>query len=67
MTRSADRTGILIVHVWRESRSRTGLRARITQTSDTRQPGMATSTAASPDDVCSVVRTWVEDFAALAP
>lgn len=60
--RSSDRTGILIVRLWIEGDARDGLRARITQTLDSTGHEQAVATAASPQDICDVVRTWVDAF-----
>ncbi|MGZ4141882.1 MAG: hypothetical protein ACXVQY_05175, partial [Actinomycetota bacterium] len=61
-TQSADRTGILIVHLWIEANATDGFRARITQTLDSTDPEQAMVTAANPEDIYAVVRTWVEAF-----
>ena len=61
-TPTPDRTGILIVRLWIEGTADGGLRARITQTHDTTGPEQAMASAATPDDIYSVVRTWVETF-----
>lgn len=66
MTSSADRTGILIVHLWQEPGSRVGLRARITQSMDSMRPELAMATAANAEDIYALVRTWVEDFVTLS-
>jgi hypothetical protein len=63
MTRpSSARTGILIVRLWNEGHTRQGFRARLTQTLDSADPRQAVVSAASPEDVYAVVRTWVEAF-----
>lgn len=61
-TQYSDRTGILIVRLWIEGNAREGFRARITQTLDSSGCEQATATAADPEDVYAVVRTWVEAF-----
>jgi hypothetical protein len=61
-TRSSDRTGILIVHLWVEEGTSEGFRARITQTLDSRDREQTGSAAANPEDVYTTVRTWVEGF-----
>jgi antitoxin component HigA of HigAB toxin-antitoxin module len=61
-TPSSDRTGILIVRLWLEGNARDGFRARITQTLDSAGPEQAMATAANPEDVYAVVKTWVETF-----
>jgi antitoxin component HigA of HigAB toxin-antitoxin module len=58
---SSDRTGILILRLWIEADAREGLRARITQTLDSGDE-QAMATAAEPEDIYAVVRTWVEAF-----
>ena len=62
-TQTADRTGILIVRLWIESTGPGGFRARITQTLDSTGPEEAMATAATPEDIYAVVRSWVEAFA----
>lgn len=59
---SADRTGILIVRLWIEANAREGFRARITQTLDSTGDEQTMATAADPEDLYAVVRTWVEAF-----
>lgn len=59
---SADRTGILIVRLWIEGNAREGFRARITQTLDSTRRERTMATAADPEDIYAVVRTWVEAF-----
>lgn len=61
-TQSRDRTGILIVRLWIEERSHEGFRARITQTLDSASPDELMATAATPEDLYDVVKTWVEQF-----
>ena len=57
-----DRTGILIVRLWIEATADQGLRARITQTLDASGHKQSTASAATPEDIYSLVRTWVETF-----
>lgn len=56
----SDRTGILIVRLWNEGHGSDGFRARITQTLDSADSEQAVASAASPDDVYAVIRSWVE-------
>ena len=58
----SDRTGILILRLWIEADAREGFRARITQTLDSTGREQAVATAADPEDIYAVVRTWVESF-----
>ena len=62
MVFSNDRTGMLIVRLWIEGSSQTGFRARVTRTLDTTGPEHAVAVTAAPDDIYSIVRTWVEEF-----
>ena len=65
MTRPfTDRTGILVVRLWIEANARDGFRARITRTLDAAGPEQAPASAATPEDIYAVVRTWVEAFVA---
>lgn len=60
---SPDRTGVLILRLWIETNHETGLRARITQTLDTMAAEESVAVATSADDICAVVKQWVEKFA----
>jgi hypothetical protein len=61
-----DRTGTLMVRLWAEPGHTTSMRARITQTLDSNaKPRIAI--AASADDICAIVRGWVEEVVASAP
>lgn len=62
-TTSPDRTGALVVRLWIEADHETGLRARITQTLDTMATEQSVATATSADEICTVVKEWVEHFA----
>jgi len=66
-TQATDRTGMLIVRLWIEPNHERGLRARITQTLDATAIEHSIAVAASVDDICAVVKLWVEDFAASVP
>lgn len=59
---SSDRTGALIIRLWIEANHETGLRARITQTLDTTTADQSVAVATSADDICTVVKQWVEAF-----
>jgi antitoxin component HigA of HigAB toxin-antitoxin module len=61
LAQPSDRTGILILRLWIEEDAHEGLRARITQTLDSGDE-QAMATAADPEDIYAVVRTWVEAF-----
>lgn len=62
-SQTSDRTGVLIVRLWIEANHEHGLRARITRTLDTMVTEHAVAVVSSADDICSVVKQWVEDFA----
>ena len=62
-TTSPERTGALVVRLWIEANHETGMRARITQTLDTMATEQSVATASSADEICTVVKEWVEDFA----
>jgi len=61
-TKSSDRTGVLILRLWIEANHETGLRARITQTLATTAIEHPVAVAASADDICEVVKNWVQNF-----
>jgi hypothetical protein len=54
---------VLVVRLWIEASHQQGLRARITQTLDTMAGEESVALAASANDICAVVKRWVEDFA----
>jgi hypothetical protein len=64
---SSDRTGLLILRLWIEANHETGLRARITQTLDTMAGEQPVAVAASADDICAIVKQWVQAFEDAAP
>lgn len=61
-TLPSDRTGLLIVRLWIERDSLEGFRARITQTMDSANPEQTMASAATPEGIYAIVRTWVEGF-----
>jgi hypothetical protein len=62
-TAPSDRTAVLIVRLWFEPDHAAGLRARITQTTASGDE-RAIAVVASADDICAVVKEWVERFLA---
>jgi hypothetical protein len=58
----SDRTGVLIVRLWIEGNAQDGFRARITQTLDSAGAERAVAMAGTPDAVCTVVQSWVDEF-----
>lgn len=61
-TQTTDRTGVLILRLWIETNHETGLRARITQTLDSTATEQPIAIAATADDICSIVKKWVQAF-----
>jgi hypothetical protein len=57
-----DRSGVLILHLWIEANYQAGLRARITQKLD-KGAERSIAVVASADDICAVIKDWVEAFA----
>ena len=58
----SERTGVMIVRLWIEADHPSGLRARITQTLDTTTTEHSVAVGASADDICDVVKGWVDAF-----
>jgi hypothetical protein len=59
---SPDRTGVLILRLWIEASHKTALRARITQTLDSTATEQPVGVAASAENICAVVKQWVQNF-----
>jgi hypothetical protein len=55
-----QRSAVLILRLWLEGDSHGELRARITHTSNVTRPGVTDSVAGGVDDVCNIVKKWVE-------
>ena len=66
VTRRLDRSGVLVVRIWREDSERDALRARIMQTNDVTLPCTTSVVAGNVDDICAIVREWAEEFVATA-
>jgi hypothetical protein len=60
----ADRTGALAIRAWTEGEPKS-LRVRITRTLDVSRRESESTAAASIDDVCAVVRRWLEEYVAV--
>jgi len=58
-----DHTGLLVVRVWREPDG-PGWRARSIRTLDVQSGDEETSTTSDVDEVCRLVRAWLEEFVA---
>jgi hypothetical protein len=61
-----ERTGVLVLRVWVEGHTRSGVRARVTQTTDVTTSESAVVTVESVEQVCAMVRRWLESFLARA-
>lgn len=59
---SPDRTGLLLLRLWIEGNAQDGFRARITQTLDSAGTERAVGTAGTPEDACTAVQNWVDEF-----
>ena len=59
-SRPKKRTGVLVLRAWRESG--VAVRARITHTADVLSDTQTSVAASGVDDICEVVRTWLELF-----
>jgi hypothetical protein len=55
-----ERVGVLVIRIWLEAGS--GPRARITATFDILNEVPTIVTASSVEEVCSIVREWLQDF-----
>lgn len=64
---SPDRTGVMIVRLWIEPKHEAGLRARITSTLDATDVEHSVAAGASADEICDVVKEWVDAFARRQP
>jgi hypothetical protein len=57
-----ERAQIMILRAWVEAGSQHRLRIRMTRVTQDCRSEPATSTAATIDHVCAVVRSWLEDL-----
>jgi len=57
-----ERSAVMVLRVWREGGT-PDLRARITMTADADEPGSRETAAASEEEILSLVRSWLEEFA----
>ncbi len=58
-----DEVAIFTVRLWREAGSPTGVRARITYTLDVERGDETTQVASAAEDVMTIIRKWLDDFA----
>lgn len=59
----ADRTGVLVIRAWIEGEP-PGVRMRITRVSDISTGAEESTSVASIDEACTIVRRWLEAFVA---
>lgn len=64
MTSDAERTGVLVVRIWTESANRS-LHARVTSTLDLDGRAQESQAAASPEQILTTVREWIDAFIAV--
>ena len=64
MSPSAEKTAVMVVRAWLEHDQTGQLRARVTQSLDIAAPDELVSTASTIDQVCTIVRSWLEAFIA---
>jgi hypothetical protein len=63
-TLPAERTGVLVIRAWIEG-DPPGVRMRITCAPDISRGQEDSTSAASIDEACAIVRRWLEAFAAV--
>jgi hypothetical protein len=64
MSSSAEKTAVMVVRAWLEGDQTDQLRARITQSLDIAATDELVSSASTIDQVCAMVRSWLEAFIA---
>ena len=57
------RAALLILRLWTEREDPGTLRARITHTRDLAFPGQTRTASGSPDDICAIVKDWLDGIA----
>jgi hypothetical protein len=60
MRQPTTRVAVLVIRVWPEKDSVSGLRARITRTADIATHDEIVTAAATVDEILAAVRTWLE-------
>lgn len=58
-----SRAALLILRLWTEGEDPGTLRARITHTRDLALPGHTRTASGSPDDICALVKEWLDEIA----
>lgn len=62
-TARPERAGVLIVRVWAEVGSPSGVRARITETSDLEEGTRSSTVAGTREEILAIVSEWLDAFA----
>ncbi|HYZ79075.1 MAG TPA: hypothetical protein VE596_17045 [Gaiellaceae bacterium] len=57
------RAALLILRLWTEGEDPGTLRVRITHTRDLALPGQTRTASGSPDDICAIVKDWLDGIA----
>ena len=63
-TARPERTGVLIVRVWIEASSPSGVRARITETKDLEEGERTSTVTGTREEIVAIVSEWLDAFAA---
>ena len=66
MAHDAERSALLVLHVWIEGAEADGLRARITQAADDSGGERTVGLASTVEEVVDCVRSWVSEFAGVS-
>jgi hypothetical protein len=64
MDEPAERVGVLVIRIWTERGSASGLRARITSTVDVATREEVVTTSATIEEICEQFRSWLDTFQA---
>ena len=64
MDEPAARVGVLVIRVWTEPGSASGVRARLTWTADVAARQEVVKTSASVDELCAQFHAWLDAFRA---
>jgi hypothetical protein len=62
MDEPGARIGVLVIRLWTESGSVSGLRARITWTADIAAREEVVKTSSTIDEICAEVHVWLNTF-----
>lgn len=62
MDEPAERVGVLVIRIWTERGSASGVRARITSTADVAAREEVVTTSATIDEIRNQVHAWLDAF-----